>query len=402
MKVERIGVNQSILKTDIDYSALFDLLEVLRFNCIKNEAIFDKDSDLFYDFKKYTISDIMELIECMDISKRSKEYLLNKDNLYACLIFLVMQGKVLIGDVIGGDNTYQILPRDFMGRSYFFKNSDISVACPNKFLVVSDTHIGDNNIEDFSMIHTIFRYAKYILNIDTAIHLGDVFQGIRLDKGSYKGYNYSSPEVRKILDEQLEKFQKYFPDFLKVIAIEGNKDESIVQYLSNFFVSGSRANHMLLSFMKPNFHLLRKREYGYYIDSKGIRIGLSHPLRFNDFFPYVKTYDIDRNDSFAELLKKVNSRDVDVSLSGHYHFNVNRIINDDNGITRRVCEVAPSLSKLCYETEEPCCAIVFRFITNEDNYTTDFGITPLYYRNNKVVEGEERIYSTNSKLLQKK
>ena len=45
MIVERIGVNQSILKTDIDYSVLFDLLEVLRFNCIKNEAIFDKESD---------------------------------------------------------------------------------------------------------------------------------------------------------------------------------------------------------------------------------------------------------------------------------------------------------------------------------------------------------------------
>ena len=158
MIVERIGVNQSILKTDIDYSVLFDLLEVLRFNCIKNEAIFDKDSDLFYDYKKYTISEIFELIECMDISKKSKEYLLSKDNLYDCLTFLVMQGKVLIGDVIGGDNTYQILTIDFMGRSYFEKNSDISVAYPNKFLVVSDTHIGDKSIEDFSMIHTIFRY----------------------------------------------------------------------------------------------------------------------------------------------------------------------------------------------------------------------------------------------------
>ena len=365
MRVERVGVNQSILKTDIDSFMLLDLLEVLRFNCIKEEAVLDKDSDLFYKYQKYTIPEIMSLIEFMDISKDVKEYLLDQDKLYECLTYMVMQGKLLVGDVIGGDNTYQVLPKSLMGRSYFNKNSDISVGYPNSFLVISDTHIGDERIEDFKMIDNVFRYAKDVLNIGTAIHLGDVFQGIRLDKGPYNGYSYSSLEVRKILESQLKKFQKFFPDYLKVIAIEGNKDESIVQYLSNFFVSGSRSNHMLLSFMKPNFHMLRKRENGYYIDSEGIRIGLSHPLRFNDFFPYVKTYDIDRDDLFSSLFKPYNSRLVDVYLSGHFHFNMNRSIDDDNGITRRICEVVPSLSKLCYETPDACCAIIFRFITKD-------------------------------------
>ena len=45
-----------------------DLLEVLRFNCIKEEAVLDKDSDLFYKYQKYTSPEIMSLIEFMDIS----------------------------------------------------------------------------------------------------------------------------------------------------------------------------------------------------------------------------------------------------------------------------------------------------------------------------------------------
>ena len=387
-----------------NHSVLDDLLKLLKIGCVKEQNVLypDEDSfyyDQFYQYQKYTMNDIIQLLNAIDISQESRDILRNQNNLYQCLTLLAMQGFVVVGDVINGDDTYQILPRCMMQRSYFARHSDITIGEGKRFLVVSDTHIGDSMVEDFDLIDKVFHYARDILGIDTALHLGDVFQGIRLDKGPYAGYSYFSSEVQKILDEQLEKFKKYFPDYMKVIAIAGNKDESIVDYLNIKNVLGVKANTFLLSLMKSNFHLLQKRENGYIIDSDGIRISLSHPLRFNNFFPYVKTYDVDSDGFCGPFFKKLNDNHVDVFLSGHFHFHMNYAIDDDNGYTRRIYEVVPSLSKLCSETEDHCVGLVFRLIENDLGKTTYYGVMPLYYKQNQVIEGEEVIFPTNEQLL---
>ena len=61
--------------------------------------------------------------------------------------------------------------------------------------------------------------------------------------------------------------------------------------------------------------------------------------------------------------------------------------------------MVPSLSKLFSEAPEPCVGLVFRLIANEVFKTTHYGITPLYYRQNQVIEGEEVIYATNEQLI---
>ena len=397
MKFKRVG---NYYATDIDWRFLYSLLEVLKIGCV-NDGV-------FCNYKKYTPSEILELLQNSSdiyILKEAREYLSNKDIIRDCLNILVMNLKVRIQDVIDGENTYQILPERLMGRSGNQWQYEIS-GSPLRLLFFSDPHIGAEEIEDFDKIQAVCYYGKYVLGIDTAFLLGDVFQGVRFDKGPYKGYTYDSPEVVELLESQLDKFQKYFPDFIKVIAIGGNHDKSMNQYLRKKNILGGFANHMFLSLLKPNFHMLIEKseiENVFVFHVNGINISLSHPLHYNKMYSYVKSYDIEKlrssDDYYTNFFVGKNDFLCDVMFAGHLHVHINDIIPDFNGVTRRISEVVPSCSILADSTDDHCVALTMRFIKDEMGRTTHYGIMPLYYVDNKIIEGEESIYSTNEELI---
>ena len=403
MILEKNGIHR-ILRTDDDHSnALFVLGDVLRLGAIENENYNEDDfeyKDMFYEYKNYTLDEI--IIEVLNyggyMSDSTKEMLLDKVKLQEYLCLLLMMGRIVMNDVVGGDSTYRLVPRCYMDSGYTRGYANIQLGNIDRVLLTSDTHIGDEEHEDFDMMNSVFYYARDKYSISTVLHLGDVFHGIRLDKGKYAGLSYYSAQVQEILDKQLEKFKKFFPDFMNVIAIEGNHDTSIIEYLNHANYLGYGLNQLYLSILKPNFHMLRQREFGNFIYGPNIKIGLSHPLRFNIFFPYVKTNAVDEEDEFTSVFKKSNTDDVDLLLSGHFHFNRNFSVNDDNGVTRRVFEVVPSLSKSCLDTNDKCVSKILRFIRDVNGNVTHFGITPLYYVNKEIVEGEEIVYPTNNML----
>lgn len=407
MILEKNGIYR-ILRTDRDCAdATFVLLDILRRNAIENECFGEKNyeyKDMFYEYKNYTLDEIIQEVLNYDeyMTDSTREKLLNKVKLQEYLSLLLMMGRIVINDVVGGDSTYRIVPRCYMNSGYTRGYARIDLGIVDRVLLTSDTHIGDEEHEDFDLIHSVFNYAKDTYGISTVLHLGDVFHGIRLDKGKYANLSYYSAQVQEILDKQLEKFEKYFPDFMNVIAIEGNHDTSIIEYLNHAHYLGYGLNQLYLSILKPNFHMLRQREFGNFVYGQNIKIGLSHPLRFNIFYPYVKTNAVDSEDEIINGFKEINTDEADLLLSGHFHFNSNYSINDDNGVTRRIFEVIPSLSKLCLDTNDKCVSKILRFISDNNGNVTHFGITPLYYIHQEIVEGEEIIYPTNNILIEER
>lgn len=396
------------LSTDRDsWYAFFIIQDILRKNAIKDSVAIEEDDeyrDMFYQYKDYTLDEIRNEIRNYDnehISDSLREKLLNKVMLQEFLSILVMTGRVILNDVIGDDSTYTIVPKYLIDSNYTRYYSNIRLGNIDRVLLISDTHIGDEEHEDFALIDYVFSYVRDKYNISTAIHLGDVFHGIRLDKGEYAQQSYYSSQVQEILDMQLDKFKKYFPDYMNVIAIEGNHDTSVIEYLNHFNYLGHGLNELYLSILKPNFHMLRKRENGYMIYGPNMNISLSHPLRFNIFFPYVKTDEIDKENDFTCLFKNKNTDDVDLLLSGHFHYNLSYSIDDSNDITRRIFEVVPSLSKLSSYTDDKCVSKILRFIYDINGNITHFGVTPLYLSQQKIVEGDEKVYQTNNKLIEK-
>lgn len=65
-----------------------------------------------------------------------------------------------------------------------------------------------------------------------------------------------------------------------------------------------------------------------------MRICLIHNFQYNMWFPYVKTTELD-SDKLLSSLKSYNTNDIDLYLSGHFHYSYNKELIDDNLITKR-------------------------------------------------------------------
>ncbi len=388
-----------------DEQALSIIMDILKFNCKEHKiyinGAYDYYKDTFYEYKDYTLKEIMEIIKLYNdnsISKQVKERLLDIKKLQDYLMLLSIKGLIVINYGINECNSYRRVPVSLVNSVYTRNYYKININNPKKILLISDTHIGNEKVEDFNLINKVFKYAEEEHGIDTAIHLGDVFEGIRLDKGRYSGLSMDSPEVKQIIENQLEKFKKYFPENLKVIAIEGNHDNNILKYLNQMNYLGYPLNQHYLTAIKPNFYMLKERNNGYIIELGDLRIALSHPLQFNLFIPYVKTFEVYGNDHFLELFKKYNIDNIDLIISGHFHYSLNYMLEDYNQETRRIIEVVPSLSKISQETKDKFISNILRFIYNDLGKITHYGITPLYLLEDKITEGKERIYPINKEL----
>ena len=322
MKLVRFGDNSKRLDlTKNEYNALYILMDILKMDCIKNGdfCISSEDDERYREYKNYSISEIIYIVKYLDISYELKELMMNREFIHNCLMILLMSGKIIINDGVGGEDTYRLVPRNLQDSAFTRSYYNFNFLYPDRVLLISDPHIGYLYYEDFDLIRNVFSYAKNKYYIDIAFLFGDVFHGVRLDKGPYKGYSYEDCEIQNILDNQLQSFIDYFPDDMKVIAIEGNHDGSMIEYLKRIRYFSSPAAHYYLSLLKPNFHMLNARENGYIINVSNMRISLSHPLKYNIFVPYVKTYEIEDSNSFSFPFRKFNTEEVDLLLSGHFH-----------------------------------------------------------------------------------
>lgn len=404
--------NELLRLTQEEFNSIHYLRKVLTRKAKDNARIplLDPYKDLFYEYKPYTLEEIMiEIINDNSIPENVKSTILNKKMLHDSLILLAILGEIVIIDNLDEENEYKYVSKCLKDSAYTNSFSEINIGSCERVILISDTHIGNSEIEDFDMINDVINYAKRKYGINIALHLGDVFEGVRLDKGKYNGYPIDSKEIQQTLDSQLEKFSIYYPKNIKTIAVAGNHDENIINYLKSKNYLGHSLNHLYLSMINPNFHMIqRNKRYKdsiqnnqLVVNGQNIRINLSHPLTFNMFYPYVKTNEIEES-GFSSIFKDKNPTNIDLFISGHFHFNMNYNILDDNNITQRRYEVIPSLSRLNQETEDKCASKIIRFIRDNLGNITHYGITPLYYINNKVIEGEEIVYPTNNSLKSKK
>lgn len=389
-----------LLKLDgIDYNILYFLRKILMLG-VEEKSILFNESDLFYKYKSYDKDSIISLINSYssDIDPGIFSLLLDKNILNQYLNILIMQGVIVCENNLTGEDTYRYVSSDLQGSSYTRNFVEISGRHPDKILLISDTHIG-SVFEDFDLIKRVFDYALEKYGISISLHLGDVFDGVRLDKGKYLNYTLEDEEILDILYGQIDSFVSNFPDYMKVIAIEGNHDLNIIELLRRYNFLYYGLNERILNMLKPNFQLHRSREFGHNINLGDFNIHINHEMQFNIFFPYVKTSEINNIDEIKLPFTSHNSGNVDLYLSGHFHFDLHHSLDDFNGITKRMYEVIPSLSKVGYDG---CVAKIISFSYDNDGNTKGYSIIPLYTIDGKeVFEGEASYYESNRERLLK-
>ena len=173
--------------------------------------------ELFYKFSNLNMLQIKQNLECKGLS-----YTIDEINL-AISILMVVYGKIVRDDFWSTEPVYKYISnRYFQNSSYTRHYYSFNVDDYNnkKFLLISDTHIGNPELENFQMLQNIYNFA--ISNgVNKCFHLGDIFSGSYYEKWSRDEMQY-----------QLNLFVSYYPknSEIKTYSLIGNHDESLHGY----------------------------------------------------------------------------------------------------------------------------------------------------------------------------
>lgn len=253
-----------------------------------------KESDIRFDIIDAlsngcrTINDIYSYLS-KKYSKEEIKYWIN--------ILLANEEKIVRTDNYYNDNTYSIVSKRQQKSPYtkhFIKFVDDNPTRTKKVLLISDTHIGNKQIENIDLINAIYEYALE-KECEYVFHEGDLFEGYGDEK------------------EQLKTFIKEYPQTIKTICLLGNHDE-----IFNNKISIKELNKYNESF---NFYELDKWET---LLNK-IPLHMSHRLYISWLIDNQK---LDCIDDIYEVEKWV-SNDYKVLISGHLHQGIIHSVNDE-------------------------------------------------------------------------
>lgn len=256
----------------------------------------------------------------------SLEYILKQNNIEftekklheAIYILLVDFGSIVRYDNWNSEPIFQVLDerhKDTNWQKNFYALSADDSSEEKEFLLIADTHIGNDKIHNFKLINDIYDYTlkKGIKNI---FHLGDIFDGINC--------NDSEKDKRLKLEKQLELFMKYYPNLepseVRTIALLGNHDKTI------YGTNGIEDPFINIDDMKPQLYDLKsitKDNPGFMIYARkmfslelnDISMHFSHRLYVDKLNRIINLNNLDDIDKVTKNMTHVHS----LYFSGHIH-----------------------------------------------------------------------------------
>ena len=200
---------------------------------------------LFKKHKKLTLRQVQELLRQDGCLKSIEEIE------YEVNLLLADQGLLLRDDFWSKEALYRYISNEHfqdsaLTKSYYSFQVDDDQS--KKFLLISDTHIGNPDLENFDMIKSVYQYA-ITHQITHCFHLGEIFSGIKLD-------DWNDEEILR----QLNLFIEHYPssEKIKTYALIGNHDETIHGfYHHNILLPYTYDLRQLAKYVK-NFYVIPK------------------------------------------------------------------------------------------------------------------------------------------------
>ena len=242
----------------------------------------------------------------------SKGFNMSNKEILSYLNFLIIETKRIIRkDFPNGKTRYYKMKEYFKESNYTKFYSSLNLDNLDRFLVISDTHIGDIKLEDFKLIDSIYNYAEKI-GINTIFHLGDLFGTSKDDTGS---------QIEKDLDSFIINYPH--PSKIKTYAFVGNHDRFVNDYLEKgpFFET---CDLKTLTFFDHNFYMFPySNTYNPYktgsltANLNNLKVHFSHFLYISFMVSYHPLNSLNDLIKYpANLFIELNN---DILLSGHIH-----------------------------------------------------------------------------------
>lgn len=311
----------------------------------------------------------------------NKNIIFNDKILYNVIDYLfVSKGCIVRNDFINEEADYVLLDEHLWNstysRSYYslIDKTDID----KRILLISDTHIGNSNIEDFTLLNNLYIYARN-MGIKTCLHLGDLFDR---SISSYFDFsrninlfinNYPKTDIMtySLLGNHDEVYKKYFN---QKTVLRYYDFRSLSMYRKDLYMLPENSN--IINFNDTDFHISHRLYYNFMVND----------LKIN------KIKDLNNVDRLAfpnmNLNYKLFNPIYKVNISGHLHQGFIKTI--DNSIYIGV----PSTSKI-NQTHSIATVLDIHY---QDKKVFLIEITPLYRDLfNEIVEGKTIYHELNEK-----
>ena len=251
---------------------------------------------IFIEYKNLTISQISKLLK--------EQYSINEIEL-AVNYLLVDRGIIIRNDYWNKESVYKYVTYEYLHDSaitrqyYSFKVDDNK---NKKFLLISDTHIGNSDLENYKMLHNIYEFSLQH-GVTKCFHMGDIF---------------SWPIDNFLREEDVSKLFNLFGklysniDEIKTYGLIGNHDENINGFFDRRPIPYIYDLRQLTRYAR-NFYVIPRNKWG--ADFSNIKIHFSHRLYLNWVVASKRISSLDeisKNNIFCE-------NEFNVLISGHLH-----------------------------------------------------------------------------------
>ena len=218
-------------------------------------------------------------------------------------------GLITRTDYYYGESIYEVMDyrrKDSSYTNHFRKFIDDNPSKEKKILLISDTHIGNKELENYKLINNIYEYAE-LNNCEYVFHEGDLFEGLDDNRDI------------NILEKQINDFRSNYPKSkIKTICIQGNHDEWFsgkmrFSYDNGIDIFPRYYNLKSLNRLNENFYFYEANSWTTTLNNIPIHIG--HKL-------YICPIILDKKiDSISEIDEDEDFLDDDykVLISGHLH-----------------------------------------------------------------------------------
>ena len=258
------------------------------------------------DFEKWlTLDEISQILH-------SKGFNLHNNEILKLLNFLIIESGSIIRRDFSNEETKYFKVNDYVKKSNYTKfYSNLNLDGLKKTIVISDTHIGNPNLEDYLLINSIYDFAIK-KGISTIFHLGDLFGTSKDDTCS---------QIEKDLDSFIINYPH--PSKIKTYAFVGNHDRFVNDYLEKgpFFET---CDLKTLTFFDHNFYMFPySTTYNPYktgsltANLNNLKVHFSHFLYISFMVSYHPLNSL--NDLINYPANLFIDLTNDILLSGHLH-----------------------------------------------------------------------------------
>lgn len=325
---------------------------------------------LFCNYRNLTIRQISKIL--------NDEYSI--EEIYEIVDYLLVdKGIIVRDDYWNADPVYRYVCYEYYQNSartkhyYSFNVDDIK---SKKFLLISDTHIGNSELENYKMLHNVYEFSIK-RGITKCFHMGDIFSGLISE-------NWNEEDILR----QFFLFGKFYPNFdeIKTYALVGNHDEYINGFLDRRPLPFEYDLRQLTRYAN-NFYVIPRPFFD--IKFSDININFSHKVFANWCNNKKKITCLDQLSSLETFLV---SR-TNVLVSGHLHKGFICSNNFDN--KNKLLLGVPSTTNI---NINGVVGYIINLNYNNLGKVDDMGITLLLCdNNNKISEGETIRWSFEEK-----